>query len=148
MQRKIRRFLSLPQSEKLLFFEALTIISKYQILLKFKGFNNTRHSIFTNHNTQEHDQSTAFFPSLLATRICRAIDRGARIIPGTSCLIRAFAAADMLKKRGYNTRLHIGINRKVPDTVEIHAWLSMDGEIVMGKLPELADFQEFPLNQM
>lgn len=148
MQKRIRRFLALPRNEKLLFYEALFIISKYHILLKLNGFNHIRNSIFNNQQLRKRHNSTDFPPSIFTSGICMAIERAARIIPKTSCLIRAFAAAAMLTKRGYDTELHIGICRGNHGKIDIHAWLTMDGQILTGMLPDLHDFQEFPLDYM
>lgn len=53
--------------------------------------------------------------------------------PWTStCLIKAVAADRMLQKRGIRHQLHFGVNKGKGKTLEAHAWLSVEGEVIVG----------------
>ncbi len=65
-----------------------------------------------------------------------ALRRGAAVLPGTSCLARAVAAACLLRRDGHGTVLTIGVG--FADAAasrrgfQAHAWLESDGVVVVG----------------
>jgi hypothetical protein len=59
------------------------------------------------------------------------IGRLARWIPRCRCLPRALAAQLVWRRRGYRTRLRLGV-RQGTDGFEAHAWLERDGTQVFG----------------
>jgi hypothetical protein len=59
--------------------------------------------------------------------ICRWIERAASIhFKRMTCLERALAAKRVLRRRGFNAELHIGV-RRADQGYEAHAWLTLDG---------------------
>lgn len=61
------------------------------------------------------------------TEICRWIERAASIhFKRMTCLERALAAKRVLRRRGFNAELHIGV-RRADQSYEAHAWLTLDG---------------------
>ncbi len=53
--------------------------------------------------------------------------------PWTStCLIKAVAADKMLQKRGIRSQLHFGVIKGKGKTLEAHAWLSVEGAVIVG----------------
>jgi hypothetical protein len=72
-------------------------------------------------------------PSLITPAECTvAIDRAARLVPGTACLARAVAADCLLRRDGRDTVLSIGVCRDRGPDLEAHAWVESDGVIVTG----------------
>jgi hypothetical protein len=68
-----------------------------------------------------------------AKLISSVINGLAKRTPWTStCLIKAIAAKRMLKKRGINHHLHFGVLKTGEKFLEAHAWLSVDGEVIVG----------------
>ena len=59
----------------------------------------------------------------------------------STCLVKALAAAHMLNKREIPQKLHIGVARTPAGNFNAHAWLSVDGEIIVGG-GNLEDFHE------
>jgi|ERR1043166_9582997 len=74
-----------------------------------------------------------------------AVTAAARRLPGgATCLPQALACNAMLRRRGYATRLHIGVaGRQGIAPSAAHAWVEMDDRVVIGDLADLARF--FPL---
>ena len=57
----------------------------------------------------------------------------------TLCLPQAMAAHWMLRRRGVACRLWIGVRRRTPERpLDYHAWLTVDGESVIGGQPARA----------
>jgi hypothetical protein len=72
-----------------------------------------------------------------------AVRAAARRFPAPrTCLMEALAADVMLRRRGYNSELHLGV-RKTPDRagpLDGHAWVACGGNVVVGFLETLSDY--------
>jgi len=71
-----------------------------------------------------------------ARRLSRAVERGARWLPGNSrCLPQALALAWMLRRRGIACTLVLGVlsGARRGALNDLHAWVVCDGEIVIGR---------------
>jgi hypothetical protein len=63
-----------------------------------------------------------------------------RRIAGTTCLAEALAADTMLRRRGHQPLLRIGVRRGDHSLLDAHAWVECDGQVVMGEVPRLTDY--------
>lgn len=72
--------------------------------------------------------------------VARMVRRVARRLPFEAlCLPQAMAAQWMLRRRGVSARLWIGVRRPAPRRpLDYHAWLTVDGESVIGGRPARA----------
>jgi hypothetical protein len=61
-----------------------------------------------------------------------AVRRVSHVVPGATCLTQALAAQLLLSRRGYASRLRIGVARAPGDRLRAHAWLESDGVVVLG----------------
>ena len=61
-----------------------------------------------------------------------AVRRVSRAIPGATCLTQALAAQLLLSRRGYSSRLRIGVARAPGGGLRAHAWIEIDGVVVLG----------------
>lgn len=78
--------------------------------------------------------------SLRARRAARAVERCAGLLPfETRCLPRAMALAWMLRRRRIPANLLMGVAEKMRRGTldDLHAWISCDGNIIMGKLEQM-----------
>jgi hypothetical protein len=60
----------------------------------------------------------------------------------STCLVKALAVRQMLQKRGISQVLHIGVAKMPGETLQTHAWLSVNGEVILGGI-NLDNFSEF-----
>lgn len=69
--------------------------------------------------------------------VVRMVRRVARRLPfEVACLPKAMGAQWMLRRRGISGHLWIGVRRVGPgDALQYHAWLTVDGESVIGGRP-------------
>jgi hypothetical protein len=68
-----------------------------------------------------------------AQRVGQAVGRAARLSPWPArCLAQAMAAKAMLACRGTASRLHLGVKASAGADLEAHAWLTLDGAIIIG----------------
>lgn len=68
-----------------------------------------------------------------ARDVAWAVSRVSRAVPGATCLTQALAAQLLLSRRGYASRLRIGVARAPGDGLRAHAWLESDGLVVLGE---------------
>jgi hypothetical protein len=75
-------------------------------------------------------------------RVVWAVAAVSRRAPGwTTCLTQALTVQAMLARRGYPSRLHIGVTRSGQGELDGHAWVEYEGYILIGgSAPELARF--------
>lgn len=69
-----------------------------------------------------------------------AVGAAGRRITGTTCLAEALAADTMLRRRGYHPLLRIGVRQGDHSLLDAHAWVECDGQVVMGEVPQIADY--------
>ena len=70
----------------------------------------------------------------LVLEVIRAVRFASGFVPSASCLTQALAARKLLGHYGQMADLKIGVT-KSRGTFEAHAWLEIDGRIVIGKQP-------------
>lgn len=66
-----------------------------------------------------------------ADRIIWAVQATSPYIVRSTCLTNALTAQVLLSRYGYISQLRIGVLKE--EEFEAHAWLEMDGEVVLGK---------------
>jgi hypothetical protein len=75
-------------------------------------------------------------------RIAWSVQVMARRLPGKmTCLIQALAADAMLRRRGYQPQMRIGVaGRDRTGKIEAHAWVECEGKVVIGDVDDLATY--------
>ena len=75
-------------------------------------------------------------------RVAFAIPRAAARLPWrTTCLVQALAARRWLARQGIESDLKLGARLADQQQLDAHAWLEVDGRIVVGGDP--GDYREF-----
>jgi hypothetical protein len=74
------------------------------------------------------------------SQVTWAVGAAGRRITGTTCLAEALAADTMLRRRGHKPLLRIGVRQGDRSLLDAHAWVECDGQVVMGEVPEIADY--------
>lgn len=69
-----------------------------------------------------------------------AVGAAGRRIGGTTCLVDALVAFVMLRRRGHDPRIHIGVRQSRASAIEGHAWVECEGTVVIGDLPGMAGY--------
>lgn len=81
--------------------------------------------------------------ALAPIRIAKLVRAVAPFVPRATCLTQAMAAQIVLAQWGFEPKLCFG-GKRVGDKLKAHAWVEVDGEIVIGKASpgEFSDFRE------
>jgi hypothetical protein len=77
-------------------------------------------------------------------KVAWAVGMAGRIVPRTTCLCQALAVQVLLARQGCPTTLTIGVAKSQEGQLEAHAWVEIEGRIVIGKLADLSRFTTFP----
>jgi len=145
--KNLLKFFHLPFAEKKLFFHALYLLVVYRIRLQMSPIQD----LFL--RVQSHSQTT--LPTISGpvspVRIARLIRIASHFILRSTCLSEALAGQVLFASYGYKTNLHIGVAKDAENSsFEAHAWLSFEGKILIGGIPDLLRFKElssFPLKK-
>jgi hypothetical protein len=78
-----------------------------------------------------------------------AVSAASRWLPWRSdCLIQTMAATRWLRRKGYSPSFHLGVvTEESRDGLEAHAWLSLDGEIIVGGDVDTRAFSTFAMGE-
>ena len=111
----------------------LAVASAGLRLLSFR-----RMQAFVNARPARQQRKRRYPPDELA----QALERGSRFVPGSTCLVQALAGQWLLQREGYAPQLRIGVSKA--EGFEAHAWLELDGNVILGGPEESARFTPFP----
>jgi hypothetical protein len=81
-------------------------------------------------------------PRYSPDEVANALERGSRYVPGSTCLVQALAGLWLLQREGYAPQLRIGVSKA--EGFEAHAWLELEGKVLIGGPEESARFTPFP----
>ena len=129
----LARMIAIPFAEKRLILEALARLACVRIELNI----SSPALVF-----KRHTGSDACRPS--PKQIGLSVERAAKLIPGTTCLPKALAAAKMLCSRGYDCDLRLGLKEDA-GRVAAHAWVEVAGEVILGGSCNISDFKKLPV---
>jgi hypothetical protein len=78
--------------------------------------------------------------------IVGAIERMSRVLAPfrINCLPQALVGQKLLREKGFDVQLRIGVLKDRRDRLAAHAWLEYQGRVVLGDLRGLARFAAFP----
>jgi len=135
MWKRLRSLAALPASERRLALRATGILALVRLALALLSFARIR-------ALADRLGGTPAAPAdeTLARAVRRAVDRGARTIPGSACLARALTAELMLRRAGRPVRVSIGV---APDgqPLDAHAWTESAGIVVTGESEALQSYR-------
>jgi len=72
-----------------------------------------------------------------------AITAASRLVPRSTCLVRALAAQSLCRRYGYPCRLELGARRGDAGELEAHAWLEIGEDVVIGGDEMLGEYTPF-----
>ncbi len=120
----IRRFLQLPVQDRALLISAGLLVLSIRAALWVLPYRVVRQ--FLNRSRGISVEACT------CSRIAWAISAVSRYIPGATCLTQALAGEVLLRKSGHQPTLHIGVAKLNSRALEAHAWIEVQGKIVLG----------------
>lgn len=130
--RRLYRFFLLPYQEKKLLTRALFLIVIVRIGLWLVPFRLLERwlTLADAPNIGEKDPDWVTVKSVV-----RSVRSCSLYVPYATCLTQALATRVLLRMDGQNSSLKIGVEKDRNEKFGAHAWIEVDGRIVMGKHP-------------
>ena len=126
--RQLLQFLRRPARDQWLVLEAVAALTVASLSLRLTKF--ARLAPYLGRHMTESPTDVAPADATQAARVRWAIERTAAALPWKPvCLPQAVAAKLMLRRRGIDSTLYMGLD---PLTYDAHAWLRVGTDIVTG----------------
>jgi hypothetical protein len=126
---KLRKFLRLPSVERRLLIKAGFLLMGMRLALWLLAFPSLIRLVERLNHSRSEVLAT---DPLLVEKIAWAVQTSARYIPKATCLTQALAAQILLRRRGFQADLHIGVARDSSKQFQAHAWIVSDGKVIIG----------------
>lgn len=126
--RRLASFLALPSAEQRLILAAATLLTGVRVGLWALSFGRVHGAI----RRLAGRSRLAPRDGLPAERIVWAVGAADRLVPRTTCLVRALAAHVLLARHGHASELRLGVAGGSGRAFEAHAWLEHDGRVLIG----------------
>lgn len=131
-----QRFLRRPSGERRLLAEAAVTLAAVKVMLLAVPFDRWRHLL---ENPPENVAPQT--PTAVSKEVARAVSLLSRYSAGSlTCLPQALAVRSMMRRRGLHCQLRVGVARARDAGIRAHAWVVYDGEVIIGRLPDLDQF--------
>ena len=124
----IGKFSQLDRVDKWLFIRAVFWLAIVRIILLVMPFRR----LFENQAIEPRGATIDADPEFIR-RVTYAVGAAANNVPwGSDCFPQTIAARMLLKRQGYESIVHIGVERVGEDVLNGHAWLTCGDVIVTG----------------
>ena len=130
--KRILRFLLQPYPTKKLLLESLSLMFLIRISLWIFPFGWLRKWL-TRLEYRRVDHNEADWQVI--NEVVRAVRTSSRIVPRATCLTQALATRTLLRLRAQDPQLRIGVDKDAEDLLTAHAWIEIDGRIIVGMVP-------------
>ena len=128
--RRLYRLFLLPYPEKKLLIKSLSLIMVVRVGLWILPFNLLEKWLS---GAAPDPGRTSDWSTIKL--IVRSVRLCSRFVPYATCLTQALATRVLLRIDGQPSDLKIGVEKDRNKKFEAHAWIEVDGKIVIGKLP-------------
>jgi hypothetical protein len=122
------RFLNLSTDEQVFLLRAVLLVGLVRLglwLLPLRTLQHALGSLFKREKTPGKQQ-------LPVERISWAVQVAGSIVPRSTCLVQALAVQALLASGGQASTLCIGVAKDADSSIEAHAWVEMDGQVIIG----------------
>jgi len=121
----LRRVASLPPAERLLLLRAACTVTFFRLGLSTVPFSRllrlAERGLRGSRSAVEPDRAA------WAVRVV------SRRVPHATCLTQALALQALLAEGGRRGHLRIGVRNEKPGRIAAHAWLELDGRVLIGE---------------
>lgn len=135
------RWRRLDERERRLLLEALAALARARLTLWLRPFSATWRDLT---GPTPRPMSVADADPVDPALVTLAVRRASRVIPASTCLPQALATYSMLTRRGILAEVRIGVAKDGRRGFEAHAWVELDGAVLIGQLRDLHRFEPLP----
>ena len=125
---KLARFRALSGADKWMLLHATVWLALARLMLLFMPFRKLAGTL-----SGAHESATGNPDPELLERIGFAVRAAAANVPWRAdCFPQSIAGRMLLRHHGYNSTIHIGVEKRGKDELAGHAWLTCGGTVVTG----------------
>jgi hypothetical protein len=130
----LRRLLAVKPTDWLILLKALAVVGVMRLLLLVLPYRKIRPFL-------PSGETGASAPADVSRRVAWAVRNASRLVPGAACLPQALSAQYLLARKGFASRVRIGVRKGASEGFAAHAWLVSGEHVVIGGTrAELARF--------
>ena len=137
--RRLQSFLRLPARERFLYLRTWLLLFRIRLMLwvlPYRRWRQIAAQMIRVENERQLDRPQV-------NQITRAVRVMSRYVPQASCLTQALAAQTLLANEGQRSQLRVGVTQN-GGKLEAHAWVQIDGRVVIGGRESVVRFSAFP----
>ncbi len=128
LKSNLSKFALLEGADRWLIMSALVWLAVARARLLASPFRRLFEQQYSEIDGSRNDPDAEFL-----RRVSYAVGAAANHVPWRSdCFPQTLAARMLLKRRGYNSTMHIGVERVGDDVLIGHAWLTCDDIVITG----------------
>lgn len=137
--RRLQSFLRLPARERFLYLRTWLLLFRIRLMLWVLPYRRWRQ--IAAHMIRVENERQLDRPQV--NQITRAVRVMSKYVPQASCLTQALAAQTLLANEGQRSQLRVGVTQN-GSKLEAHAWVQIDGRVVIGGRESVVRFSAFP----
>ena len=141
--RRLRRLRRLTGRDLRLTAEALWLVVQVRAGLWLFPFERV-HRRYGRRGERRAGENAGVPDAATARSIGAAVRRSSRLVPAATCLPQALAARVMLERHAVPNELRFGVAKTSTGALEAHAWVEVDGSVIVGNLPDLSRYRRMP----
>lgn len=139
MLRVFSRFHKQPLARKVLFLKVAAMLVTIHLALRLAPFAGLYRFLGRWRRPQRRADPAG------QNDICWAVSRaGKAFFTDHGCLSQALLGELLLVRQGVPARMRVGVRKGSEGDLQAHAWVEVNGKVVIGGEPELVGFQSFP----
>jgi hypothetical protein len=142
--KSLLKFVRLPAGDRRLLLKVFILLGLVRLGLWRLPFKTLQQSL----NKISYSQKTLPVSSVRCRsveKVVWAVDMSSHLMPGhVKCLARALTTQVLMSRRGYAPDLRIGVAKDQNNCLEAHAWIELEGCVIIGLLPDLQRFVPMP----
>ena len=140
--KQVVKLLRLPNKEKWLLGQTYIVLGSSRLGLRYLSFQRLHHLIDKLSNRLIQAKGIS---ELTLEQIISAVETSTYYMPGQpQCLSRAITAKIILAVYGYHCNLKLGVTKTPMSSLEAHAWIEYEGNVLIGGGQELNRFVSLP----
>lgn len=127
MLRYLRQWWQLPPQERPILLLLMTLQPLLSLSLRARGFRKTRKRVeaLSEHPAPRAASATDHDAAERLAQLAQIAGRRSLVV--TTCLRQALAVYGLLRRRGLQPELKLGVDRMPGRAIDMHAWVELDG---------------------
>jgi hypothetical protein len=134
--RKLYRLVFLPFQKKKLLCQSFFLVWIIRICLWFMPYKKLSDGLFR-FNSKDSSPDGKWE---VIKEVSNAVRSVSRFVPSATCLTQALAVRTLLRLRGQKSKLQIGVARDENQKFLAHAWIEVEGRVVIGETADLKQY--------